>query len=115
MSFTVSNIAAFEQELKSRMGALLAPQQVDLYGGGTETIRLHVSTRRANETDISGGAVADTQLIATIDADDWDTKAGRPPQKGDVIWWTGLRHAVDRSAVSAPAGNKAFYKVRLEG
>jgi hypothetical protein len=115
MPFTSANIAAMEFELKRAAGALLAPQQVDLYQGPTVTVKLHVSSRRANERDVSGGAVADTQLIATIDADDWDMRAGRPPQKGDVIWWTGERHAVERSAPSSPAGNKAFYKARLTG
>ena len=115
MSFTNSNIAAFEANLKQAAGAMLALQQVDLYQGGTVSVKLHVGTRRATETSLTGGAVADTQLIAVIDADDWDTKAGRPPQKGDVIWWTGLRHAVVRAAVAAPAGNKAFYRARLEG
>ena len=64
---------------------------------------------------MTGGASTDTQLIATIDADDWDAKVGRKPQKGDVIWWMGERHAVDRSATGAPGGNKVFYKARLQG
>lgn len=115
MSFTTGNIQSFEDALKKAAGDLLSPQQVDLYQGPTVTVRLHVGTRRANETDVTGGAVADTQLIATINADDWDNQAGRPPQKGDVIWWVGERHAVDRSIVAAPAGNKAFYKARLQG
>lgn len=115
MSFSNANIQAFENGLKQAAGALLQLQQVDLYQGSTVNIKLYVGTRRANETEITGGGVADTNLVATIDADDWDTKAGRPPQKGDVIWWTGTRHAVTRSSVSAPAGNKVFYKARLEG
>ena len=115
MPFTNSNIQAMETALKQAAGALLAPQQVDLYQGPTVEVKLHVGTRRANETDITAGAVADTQLVATIDADDWDAQAGRPPQKGDVIWWTGERHAVDRSIVASPAGNKVFYKARLQG
>ncbi len=115
MSFTTSNIQAMETRLKQAAGALLVPQQVDLYQGATVQVKLHVGTRRANETDITGGAVSDSQLVATIDADDWDAKASRPPQKGDVIWWTGERHAVDRSIGPAPGGNKVFYKARLQG
>lgn len=115
MSFTQGNIAAMEAALKQAAGALLAPQQVDLYQGATVSVRLHVSTRRARESDITGGAVVDSELVATIDADDWDDKAGREPQKGDVIWWLGTRHAVVRSVPAAPGGNKAFYKARLQG
>ena len=96
MPFTISNIQAMETALKQAAGALLAQQQVDLYQGATVEVKLHVGTRRANETDITGGAVSDTQLVATI-------------------WWTGVRHAVDRSIVASPAGNKVFYKARLQG
>lgn len=115
MSFTQNNIQTFEADLKAAAGALLTPQPVDLYQGARVNVRLHVGTKRANERDMTGGAPADTNLIAVIDADDWDSKAGRPPQKGDVIWWTGERHAVDRGSVAAPAGNKAFYRVFLQG
>ena len=115
MPFTTGNIAAFEANLKAAAGALLMPQDVDPHLGSRVQVKLHVGSRRANESDMTGGAATDTNLIATIDADDWDAKVGRVPQKGDVIWWTGLRHAIDRSSVSAPAGNKVFYKARLQG
>ncbi len=115
MSFTSGNIQGMEAALKKAAGALLSLQQVDLYQGATVTVMLAVTTRRANESDLTGGAATDTQLTATIDADDWDAKAGREPQRGDVIWWAGVRHAVDRSIVNAPAGNKIFYRARLQG
>ena len=115
MSFTAGNIQAMEDAFKAGMGVLLQPQQVDLYQGATVNINLYVGTRRANETEVTGGAVADTQLVAIVDADDWDAKAGRPPQIGDVIWWMGERNAVSRASGSAPAGNRVFYKVFLEG
>ena len=115
MSFTTANIASFEANLKATAGALLALQDVDPYEGTRVQVKLHVGSRRANESDLTGGAATDVQLIATIDSDDWDQKVGRPPQKGDVIWWTGERHAVDRSSVAAPAGNRIFYKARLQG
>jgi len=115
VSFTTSNIASAIAAWKKGAGVMLAPQTVDLYGGATVSIKLHVSTRRANETDVTAGAVADEQLIAIIDSDDWDTKAGREPQKGDVIWWMGKRFAVERSIGAAPGGDKAFYRARLQG
>ncbi len=115
MSISKGVVASMEIAMKAAMGDLFELQQVDLYGGGTVEVKLHIGTRRANESDLTSGASQDTQLIATIDADDWNTKAGRPPQKGDVIWWTGRRHAVDRSIVAAPAGNQVFYKARVQG
>lgn len=116
MPFTKKNLAAMETLMKAAGGALFSQQRVDSYDGPQEQmIKMHVGSRRANETDITGGAVADTQLIATIDADDWDAKIGRPPYKGDVIWWLGSRHAVTRASAAAPADNKVFYKVRLQG
>lgn len=115
MAFTSGNIAGFNAALKNAAGALLAPQQVDLYDGATVTVKLHVSTRRANESDLTGGVQQDTQLIATIDYDDWIAKAGREPHKGDVIWWLGTRHVIDRSIAAAPAGDGAFFKARLRG
>ena len=115
MAFTTGNIAAFEAALKASAGALLALQQVDLYQGETVQVKLYVGTRRANEDDMTAGASADTNQIATIDYDDWNAKAGREPQMGDVIWWLGKRHAITRSIAAAPAGNGVFYKAHLEG
>lgn len=115
MSFSNENIAAFEAQMKAMAGVLLQPTSVDLYGAGQVSIKLFVSARRANESDVTAGAVQDTQLVATIDADDWDNKAGRPPQKGDVIWWAGERHAIQRSIGTNAGGNKIFYKARLQG
>jgi hypothetical protein len=82
------------QHLLVGAGALLQPHQVDLYQGATVTVPLHVSSRRANESDVTAGAVADTGLVCTIDAEAWDDVAGRPPQKGDVVHWAGVRRAV---------------------
>ena len=115
MAFTIGNIAAAETAWKQMAGALLAPQQVDLYQGATITVRLHVGTRRANEVDVTSGAASEGNLVATIDYDDWMTKAGRDPQKGDVIWWLGRRHAVMDAVAAAPAGNGIFYKAELQG
>lgn len=115
MSFTTQNLASFEAALKQAAGVLLSLQTVNLYQGATITVKLSVTSRRSNETDLTPGAATDTQLIAVIDADDWDAKAGRPPQKGDVIWWTGVRHAVDRASVASPGGNNMFYRARLQG
>ena len=116
MSFSNSNIAAMEAALKQAAGALLALNTVTPYGGtGDVLVKFHVSTKRANETDLTGGAASDSQLIATVDYDDWQTKIGREPQRGDVFHWLGRRYAVDRSIAAAPAGNGVFYKVRLEG
>lgn len=116
MSFTAGNINAMERQMKKAMGALLQAQPVDPYGGGAQvSVNLYVGTRRANESDVTAGAQADTGLIATIDADDWDAKIPHEPGKGDVIHWLGKRHAVDRSVASGPGGNKIFYKARLQG
>jgi hypothetical protein len=114
MSFSAENIAAFETKVKAGLGVMLKPQQVDLYQGATVQIKLAVGTRRASSSEVTSGAEAET-LIATVDADDWDAKAGRPPQQGDIIWWLGTRHAVERPHVAAPGGNKIFYKLRLKG
>lgn len=115
MPFTAPHIARMEAALKAGIGDSMQSQDVELYQGATVKIRLYVGTRRANERDLTGGAVMDTQLIATIDADSWDDAAGRVPQKGDVIWWDGKRHAVERASVAAPAGNRVFYQTRLVG
>jgi hypothetical protein len=115
MPFTAQNISRMTAQLKQAAGALLQPQDVDLYGAGTVQVPLHVSTRRASESDLTAGAQANTSLVATIDAATWDAMAGRPPQKGDTIWWVGQRHAVVESHVSAPGGQAAFYKATLQG
>lgn len=114
MSFTQANIANFETKIKQVAGAMLTPQQVDLYQGDTITVKLAVGTRRAQAGDVTDGSDTET-VIATVDADDWDAAAPRPPQKGDVIWWLGQRYAVERPHVAAPGGNKIFYKLRLKG
>lgn len=115
MAFTHQNIASFETALKKAAGDMLTPQTVRLYKATSDIqVKLAVSSRRASAGELTAGMDTET-LIATIDADDWDAKAGRPPQKGDVIWWTGLRYAVERPHVGAPGGNKVFYKVRLTG
>ena len=115
MPFTTANVQAMTQQLKQAAGALLAPQDVDLYDGGRVVVALHVGTRRASESDITGGMSAESGLIATIDAEAWETAAGRAPQMGDVIWWTGQRYAVTEAHLAAPAGQPVFYKARLKG
>ena len=115
MPFTSQNIAGMIEGMKLAAGALLEPQQVDLRDGPTVTVRLAVTTRRANEEDLTGGVVQDTSLIATIDYEDWMVQAGREPQMGDRIHWLGQRYAVDRSIPAAPGGQGAFFKARLKG
>ena len=115
MSFTTSNVSKLVTQIKQRAGVLFQPQQVDMYGGGTVYVKLSVRSGLAGESELSGGAVQDINLIAKIDGEDWDTKVGRPPQKGDVIHWMGRRHAVERSIAIAPDGNLVFYKARLAG
>ena len=115
MPFTTENIAAFESLIKTEAGAMLSLQQVDIYQGATVSVKLAVGTRRASEADLTAGASQDSELIATIDFDDWNTKVGREPQKGDVIWWMGKRHAVERCIAGAPGGNGIFHKARLRG
>lgn len=124
MPFTAAGISQMQQQLLAAAGALLQPQDVDLYVAPIDgvaqpplrvSIPLHVSTRRASESDLTGGAQADSSLVATIDAATWDAMAGRAPQRGDVIWWTGQRHAVTEAHVAAPAGQAAFYKASLMG
>ena len=101
--------------MKAGMGVMLTALQVDLYGGDTVSIKIAVGTRRASQADITAGASADRKLIATIDYDDWIAKAGRDPQKGDVIWWLGNRHAIVKSIPAAPGGNGIFFKAELAG
>ena len=115
MTITSGVIASMEAAMKQAAGDLMTPQQVDLFGGSTVSIRLYVGTRRAASPDLTGGADTENQY-ATIDADDWDAQAGREPQKGDVITWTGRRFAVESNQMIAPDGtNKVFYKARLNG
>jgi len=115
--FTISNVNQIVNGLKDMAGALLAPHDVTLYKGDTISVRLHVNTRSASSTDLTGGIIQEQQLIATIDASDWDAKApaGRWPQKGDVIAWTDKTYVIDRAHLAAPAGVKAVYKARLAG
>ncbi|MEP5169227.1 MAG: hypothetical protein ABJQ23_19965 [Shimia thalassica] len=125
MTFTTANVGRMAEQLKRAAGALLTPQDVDLYQPPVDgqpqppvTIqpKLHVGTRRANESDLTAGATVESGPIATIDAAHWDALApDRPPQRGDVVHWAGRRYAIRDVHVSAPAGVRAFYKARLEG
>ena len=114
MAFTVNNIAAMEAALKQGAGALLSLQTVYLYQAGTVSVKLHVGQRRTSSVEVTGGATEQNQY-ATIDADDWDNKVGRIPQRGDQIEWAGRKYAIDNIQVIAPAGNRSFYKARLTG
>lgn len=113
--FTTRNVQAMTDAMRRAAGVLLAPQQVDLYEAGTVEVRLHVGQRRAGSGDLTGGADQQSQY-ATIDAEDWDAKAGRIPQKGDVIHWAGRRYAVESCQIISPDGATVqFYKSRLSG
>jgi hypothetical protein len=115
MSFTPGNLSIFETEMKKIAGALLAATTVTLHGGGTVSVRMFVGMRRSTERDMTGGVGQETQ-VATIDADDWDTKAGRPPQKGDVLTLgDGRRFMIEDAHVTTAGGNTMFYKARLRG
>lgn len=116
MSFTNQNIGQMVTGLKQAAGALLTPQDVNLYPNDVDVvqIKLHVGQRRAASPDLTPGMERQNQY-ATIDAADWDAKAGRMPQRGDVIHWAGRRYAVEDCQIIAPAGQVSFYKARLNG
>ena len=112
--FSASGVARMEAAMKREFAALFAPTPVALYGAGDAMINLYVGRRRGSSSEVTAGAEAEAQL-ATVDADDWDAKAGRPPQKGDIITWAGRRFAVEDNQLIAPTGNRVFYKCRLRG
>jgi len=115
MSITSGIVNQMESAMKGAMGDLFSPQTVDLFGGPTVSVRLHIGMRRAASPSLTGGADTENQF-ATIDSDDWDNQAGRIPQKGDVIHWVGRRYAVESSQTLAPDGeNVLFYKCRVNG
>lgn len=113
--FTTQGIAQFNAILKEGMGDLFQPHQVDLYQGTTISVDLYVGTRSANPADVTAGVDQTRQLVCIMDADDWDAKVNRKPGKGDIVWWDGKRHNINAASVSAPSGDRAFYKARLEG
>ncbi len=115
MSFTRQNVAQMGAAMKKAAGALLMPQDVELYQGDTVQVKLHVTTRRAGQGELTAGATMETGLVATIDADDFKAKAGRAPQLGDVIHWADKKYAVRNVHLSAPAGVTIFYKCALDG
>ena len=116
MAFTQRGIEQFEEQAKKALGALLYENTVEVFGKtGTIQVKLSVNSRRGNQTELTGGATSETNLICVIDADDWDAKVGRMPQRGDVVHWHGRRHAIERPVPVAPAGNAVFYRARLEG
>ena len=115
MSFTKANIAKMESAMKEMAGALLASTEVQLYKGPTVNVLLYVGTRRSSSPELTGGIDQEGQR-ATIDADDWDAQAGRPPQMGDIIVWAGRRFAVQSAQLVAPTGeNRVWYKANLRG
>ena len=115
MSFTQQNVAQMGAAMKKAAGALLMPQDVDLYQGATVSVKLHVSVKRAGQGELTAGATMETGLVATIDADDFKAKAGRGPQLGDRIHWADRKYAVRDVHIAAPAGVPIFYKCELDG